>query len=170
MCRCRCSVQASNQTLSKGKAPTWASWQLLHWPTQVQNHLLTSAFAASHAQRLHAAWLQPSIACWAAQFLMHRKRHLTTSRHQSKIISVMSATCDHLGIQLAIRKAHLTPSTTARWCEAPWKQNGLRVRQAKWMDYKSQCLSENSAFIIHPTRPCFYEPFQLQDKAKRGGI
>jgi len=38
---------------------------------------------------------------------------------QSKILSVMSATCDHLAIQSAIPKAHLTPNTTARRCEAP---------------------------------------------------
>ena len=50
----------------------------------------------------------------AAQFLTHRKRHLMTLRHQSKILSVMSATCDHLAIQLAIPKAHPTPKTTAR--------------------------------------------------------
>jgi len=49
--------------------------------------------------------------------LMHRKRHLMTLRHQSKIFSAMSATCDHLAIQLAIPKAHPTPNTTARQCE-----------------------------------------------------
>jgi len=51
--------------------------------------------------------------------LMHRKRHLMTLRHQSKILLVMSATCDHLAIQLAIPKAHPTPNTTARQREAP---------------------------------------------------
>jgi len=59
------------------------------------------------------------LACWAAQFLMHCKRHLMTLRHQSKILSVMSATCDDLAIQSAIPKAHPTPNTTARRCEAP---------------------------------------------------
>ena len=38
-------------------------------------------------------------ACWAAQFLMHRKRHLMPLIHQSKILSVMSATCDHLAMR-----------------------------------------------------------------------
>jgi len=42
------------------------------------------------------------------------KRHLMTLRHQSKILSVMSATCDHLGIQSAIPKAHPTPNATVR--------------------------------------------------------
>ena len=32
----------------------------------------------------------------------------------------------------------------------------------------SRRLSESSPFISHPTRPCFHEPFPLQDKAKRG--
>ena len=34
--------------------------------------------------------------------------------HQSKILSVMSATCDYLAIQLAIPKVHPTPNTMAR--------------------------------------------------------
>ena len=50
---------------------------------------------------------------------LHRKRHLMTLRHQSRILSVMSATCDHPRIQSAIPKAHPTPNTTTRRCEAP---------------------------------------------------
>ena len=47
--------------------------------------------------------------------LTHRKRYLMNLR----ILSVMSATCDHLEIQSAIPKAHSTPNTTVRRCEAP---------------------------------------------------
>jgi len=56
---------------------------------------------------------------WVAQFLMHRKRHLMTLSHQSKILSGISAPCDHLAIKSAIPKAHPTPNTTARRCEVP---------------------------------------------------
>jgi len=44
--------------------------------------------------------------------LTHRKRYLMDLR----ILSVMSATCDHLEIQLAIPKAHSTPNITVRQC------------------------------------------------------
>jgi len=42
-------------------------------------------------------------------FFDDRRRHLMTLRHQSKILSVMSATCDHLEIQSATLKEHPTP-------------------------------------------------------------
>jgi len=46
-----------------------------------------------------------------------------TLRHQSKILLVMSATCDHVGIQLAIPKAHPIPNTTARPMDGLWRRS-----------------------------------------------
>jgi len=51
-------------------------------------------------------------------FLTHHKRHLMTLKRQSKTLSVMSATCDHLETQLATPKAHPTQNTMVNQCEA----------------------------------------------------
>jgi len=47
----------------------------------------------------------------------------------------MSAACDPLEIRSATPKEHPTPNTTVRRREVPWKLNGTKVRQAKWMAY-----------------------------------
>jgi len=57
-----------------------------------------------------------------------------TLRHQSKILSVMSATCDHLGIQSAIPKAHPTPNTMAMRSavKAEWMKSQTSEMDGLW--------------------------------------
>jgi len=136
MCTYSCSalawdLWAWNQTPRQDKLLTWASWQLSKQPHPVQNHSLTFENAGSHALTLRATWTQPPAACWVAQFVKSRKRHLMTLRHQSKTLLVMSAICYLPETLLASREAHLTPGTTTKQCEALWRLNGLKVRQAK---------------------------------------
>ena len=54
-----------------------------HICTQVNRQIIISPLQ-KECNKKAEGWNQPLIACWAAQFLMHHKRHLMTLRHQSK--------------------------------------------------------------------------------------